>query len=445
MTVPPPESPSGTAFEPGQPPAVPRLFAGAARPAGRAAPARAPGGYAWIVLATAVAVQIVYSVPSQGIGAIAPFLQADLALTREQIGLLVTAAQIGMGLCFLPGGWATDRYGCRLTAVVGLVTVGAGVLLLAQAREVLMAYGATFLAGAAVGIASPAVTMMILRWFAARSRGTAMGIKQSGTPVGGMLAALWLPVASQFLGWRPAVAAMAIAIAAGIALTLLLYRDPPGLLRAERRGTGGWLSPTLFRRPVLVIVVYQAVLVAAQFCVVGYTVLFATEWLHRDAVTAGGVLSLALGGGMVGRIAWGVISDRVFAGGRKPALIAAGGMAATALGGLALVAPSTPLAVVLPLVFAVGFAVLGWQGVAMAMTAELAEPAEVGRVVGFALMALQIGPIVGPPLIGRLLDSTGSYPLAWAALAASCVAATLVFALAMPEGPRPGRATPRAS
>jgi sugar phosphate permease len=172
--------------------------------------------------------------------------------------------------------------------------------------------------------------------------------------------------------------------------------------------------------------------------------LFATEWLRRDTVTAGGVLSMALTGGMVGRIVWGIVSDRVFGGRRKPALTVAGALAAAALGSLALLGPPTPLPIVLPLVFAVGFAVLGWQGVAMAMTAELAEPADVGRVVGFALTALQVGPIVGPPLIGRLLDVTGSYPLAWSVLAASCALATLIFAAAMSEGARPGRTETRA-
>lgn len=402
---------------------------GAAADGAAAAGAR----YMWIVLATAVFTQITYSLPNQGIGAITPFLQADLAMTREQIGLLVSFAQIGMGLTFLPGGWAADRLGCRPVTIAGLGLVSLAVLVLAQVRDIPWAYVGTFLGGAGVGVTSPPVTMMILRWFPARSRGTAMGLKQAGTPIGGMLAALWLPAAGQVIGWRPALAAVALTIVASVLLVLLLYRDPAGMPRLERRAGGPWLAPAIFSRPVLVITCYSAVLVTAQFCVIGYTVLFVTEWLGRGAVAGGWALSATLAGGMTGRVVWGVVSDRVFHGVRKPVLTAAGAVAALALGILALLPPPTPLAVVFALGFVLGFAVLGWQGVGIALTAELAGSSDAGRVVGFSLMALQVGPIVGPPLVGRLLDVTGSYPLAWAAVAAICALGTLGFAATMRE------------
>lgn len=400
--------------------------------------------YMWIVLATAIFTQITYSLPNQGIGAITPFLQADLAMSREQIGLLVSFAQIGMGIAFLPGGWATDRFGCRSVTSAGLALVIVAVLTLAQARDIPWAYVGTFLGGAGVGITSPPVTMMILRWFPTRTRGTAMGLKQAGTPIGGMLAALWLPPASHVIGWRLAVAAVALAIVASVLLVLLLYRDPSGTPRPERRAGGPRLTAAIFSRPVLVMTCYSAVLVTAQFCVIGYTVLFVTEWLGQGAVAGGWALSATLAGGMVGRVVWGIISDRVFHGARKPALTAAGGVAALALGLLALLPRPTPLLVVFALGFVVGFAVLGWQGVGIALTAELAGPSDAGRVVGFSLMALQVGPIVGPPLVGRLLDATGSYPLAWALVAATCAVGTLGFAATMVEPTlRPARSEKR--
>src|SRR5207249_4136049 len=66
-------------------------------------------------------------------------------------------------------------------------------------------------------------------WFPARERGMAMGIKQTGLTIGGILGSLLLPPIALRLGWRDAlVVAGLLSIASAVAV-MVSYR-PPSLI-----------------------------------------------------------------------------------------------------------------------------------------------------------------------------------------------------------------------
>ncbi len=49
--------------------------------------------------------------------------------------------------------------------------------------------------------------------------------------------------------------------------------------------------------------------------------------------------------------------------------------------------------------------------------------------VAFGMSLTQIGPVGGPPLFGFIVDTSGSYRVAWFCMAAFCVASALVAAV----------------
>jgi ACS family hexuronate transporter-like MFS transporter len=52
-----------------------------------------------------------------------------------------------------------------------------------------------------------------------------------------------------------------------------------------------------------------------------------------------------------------------------------------------------------------------------------------GLAMGYSLMILMIGNIVGPPIFGYIIDSTGTYSPAWWFLTACATAALFFMAL----------------
>src|SRR5881396_2825731 len=129
-----------------------------------------------------------------GVSPLAPSLVEGFRLSRLDVAFIVPSVYLG-GLFFsLPAGHLADRWGVRPTFLGGL-TLGAGCL---------------FLAGVGWSVVNPVLGKAIVDLFPVRERGIAMGIKQMGLTVGGVISALVLPPIAAALGWRTAVATCAI-------------------------------------------------------------------------------------------------------------------------------------------------------------------------------------------------------------------------------------------
>jgi MFS family permease len=86
-----------------------------------------------------------------------------------------------------------------------------------------------------------------------------------------------------------------------------------------------------------------------------------------------------------------------------------------------------PLVALALLAVALGFSAIGWQGNWVALISELAGPTAQGRTVGLSMTLTYAGVAVGPPLVGFLVDRSGSWPAAWTALAAVLGVGTLLL------------------
>ena len=67
-----------------------------------------------------------------------------------------------------------------------------------------------FLAGLGYSFLNPASSIGVMTWFHRDERATAMGIKQTGVPSGGVLAAILAPSLVLLIGWRGSLAALGI-------------------------------------------------------------------------------------------------------------------------------------------------------------------------------------------------------------------------------------------
>jgi MFS family permease len=384
----------------------------------------------WRVLALALGAQVGISVIDQGIPTLAGFLKRDLELSAGGAGLLVSAYYFGKILGSYAAGIAADRLGERRVLVLGGAVAAAFVALAAAAGPVSLLFVLLLLAGVAGAAGTPAGGRLVLVAFPAERRGLALGIRQTGIPLGGIIAAGALPPIAATAGWRwslVAAAGLAILGLLPLALTRIDRVTEPLLENVER--------PRGQQRNVYLLTLWACLIVSGQYALLVFLVLDLHETASLSLTTGALLLAIANATGIVGRIAWGAASDRALANGRKPLLLL---LTAVGLGGvllLLLVPRDAPLAVLAVMASIAGLSLIGYQGLWITMLAESAGTRQVGAATGFAITFVTISMALSPPLYGLIADAAGTYRAVWAALAV-VVALAFIPAALVRESPR---------
>jgi MFS family permease len=274
------------------------------------------------------------------------------------------------------------------------------------------------LAGIASAASTPAGGRLVLLSFPRERRGLALGIRQCGIPLGGLVAAALLPRIAHVAGWRWSLAA---AGALTIALVVPLLATRIDLDAELGRGSSSHGGSPARDRNVLLLTAWGCLVVTGQYAILAFLALDLHRGGRLTLASASLFVALANACGIVGRIFWGALSDRVLAWGRKPLLLVltAAGLASALL--LLAVPPSAPLGVLVLVAALAGLALIGYQGLWVTMVAESAGPDRVGAATGFAVMFAAIAIASTPPLYGVVADVAGTYRAIWAALA--CVLA----------------------
>ena len=143
---------------------------------------------------------------------------------------------------------------------------------------------------------------------------------------------------------------------------------------------------------------------AMQTVWMSYLVLYLQGVVGLTLLAASRFLALAQFGGMLGRVLFGMLSDRLFGGRRRMPLVLAGvGSTACTLLILSTGASASTLGLAaLTVVF--GVVGIGWNGVQHTWLAELAGPRAAGTAVGLGLAVSSAGVTLGPLLFGHVLQ-----------------------------------------
>ena len=353
--------------------------------------------------------------PPVFVGVAAP----DIGVGINAIG--VFTAIIYATACISAGGAGgpVRRWGAIRVSQASLVIGGIGLGLVATGSLAAVALGAALI-GFGYGPMTPASSHILIRQTPPERRALIFSIKQTGVPLGGALAGLLVPPLTLAFGWQNAALAVGGAsILLAIACEKLhrtLDDDADPQAKGEQHILAAlrlvWSMPGL-RRLSLASVVYSAM----QLCVSAFIVTFLTERVGLHLVTAGIVMAAAQASGVVGRILWGWLSDRLVT--ARQALALLGYAIAMTGAGLALVGTDWPLIAVFATAAALGAVALGWNGVFLAEIARVAPPGLAGMATGGALAFTFLGALAGPPLFGAVVDLTGSYRMAFL-IAAAC-------------------------
>ena len=389
-----------------------------------------PARKRWLILAVIELAQTVANIGPLGFPAIASLVRADLDLTLTQAGSFVSAYYIGPIVMSLFAGLLADRWGTARTLVLGQAIIAAGLLGVSTTGSYPTFITLIALAGIGYGTLNPASTTAAMSWFPARQRATVVGIKQVGLPFGGMLGAAIVPALALAFGWRRAIVVSALLIAACAVVCALVYRDPPGEpLPARRPGERGALALVLLNRDLWLVAVATLIFAAMQTVWMAFLTLYLQAVVGLSLLGASRYLAIAQGGGVLGRIAFGVLSDRVFGGRRRLPLAIAGCGSALCSVALAFTGPATSAVWLAPLALVFGVVGIGWNGVQHTLMAELAGPRTAGTAVGLGLAISSLGVTIGPPIFGWCVTAAGGFRGPWLGLALTMVAGLVLLGL----------------
>jgi len=375
------------------------------------------GSYRWVILSITTFTQATIALISQGIGTLAPFLVVGLGLSKTQVGFAGGAVNVGMILTALLAGRAVDMWGEKRVLVVGGLTTGGAILLTSLSNSFPILIALLMFTGLWAATSTPAGSKAIMTWFPFSQRAMALGIRQTGVPLGGLVAALTIPPIAIHYGWQMAMVSMSAGAIFGAAVCQFSYRDHPlevGRTLKSKRGKQ-W-THLLRNKNIWLVGLTGITFVAGQFIIVTYLVLYLHDKTGQSVALASRFLALVHFGGMAGRIFWGYFSDTFFQGKRKPVLGLIGIIGAVMALVMLFLSQTTPLWIVGLATWFFGFTAVGWNGIYITMLSEMAGKDQAGTAVGMGLTLLQLGVLTFPPAFGLLVDRSGSYETSWIGL-----------------------------
>ena len=388
--------------------------------------------YRWYALGVTTFTQAASSAVTSALGPIAPLLMAEFAISRAQVGLVQTSIYLSGTWSAMIGGRVADRAGERSALIVSGIITGAAAVASGLVVPFWAFLAVAFVVGIGTGVQNPAGSAAVMRWFPPRRRALAMGIRQTGVPVGGVLAATAWPWVATIWGWRTAYILAGVMALAGTALIALTYWDP------EREAGAGSATRSMRdlmrdRRLWLLALTYNGQ-ITAQYSVSVYFVLFLHEALDLTLIAASGLLGVVSVVAIGGRIGWGLVSDNLFGGARRPVLALIAFLTLVSMLTAAALPAHAPRALALLLAVMIGFTAFSWTGIYGTMAIELAGRASAASAVAWVHLLGGVGSLGAAPLFGYVVDHTGSYRIAWLVVA-TAVLGGLISALCLREDP----------
>ena len=367
--------------------------------------------YAWTRLWIALLLSTIGGVGMWSVVVALPAVQAEFGVARADASLPYTLTMIGFGIGGIVLGKLSDRFGVVLPVIIGAVALVLGYAA-AGASPTLWWY--TIAQGVLIGFGSSATFAPLLAdtslWFN-RRRGIAVGIFASGNYLAGTV---WPTIIQHFIetsGWRNTSYGIAVFCAVTmVPLALMLRRHAP----AAAMATGSGCSPTFMSpshgmspRALQVLLAIASICCCVAMAMPQVHLVAYCSDLGYGAARGAQMLSLMLACGIVSRISFGWISDRL--GGLRTVLVG------SALQGIALLLflPFNGLVSLYLISAMFGLFQGGIVPAYAIIIREYFSPKEAGARVGIVMTASLFGMALGGWMSGAIFDATGSYRAAF--------------------------------
>ncbi|RIO14165.1 MFS transporter [Mammaliicoccus sciuri] len=382
----------------------------------------------------------------------APFIQEDLKLTPGQMGIIFSSFSIGYAIFNFVGGVASDKFGAKITLFVAMIvwSLFSGAIVLVVGFVSLFIVRILF--GMGEGPLSATINKMVNNWYPPSKRATAVGLANSGTPLGGAISGPIVGYIALHLGWRVSfIAIMVIGIIWAISWWFFA-KEKPDYIEETKIDEKADIAPVTTFKLGYYLKNPTVLFTAFAFFAYNYILFFFLTWFPSYLVDARNlsienmslitVIPWVLG--FLGLAMSGIVSDFVYKHtvqkgvlfSRKVVLVICLFLSAVCIGisGIVTTTVGAVTLVALSVLFLYLTGAIYW-----AIVQDVVDSNNVGSVGGFMHLLANTAGIVGPTITGYIIQTTGTYTAAFLlagglAVIASIAVIFFVKPIAKPEG-----------
>lgn len=363
-------------------------------------------GLSLAILSAASLASIAYS-------ANAPLIRATFNLTEVEVGAIASSIYLGAAASSISSGRLTDTLGVGPVLAMSMLALAIGLAVSALAPVAAIFFAGLIVAGLGYGAVNPP-TNLLANPPDRRQRGLSMSIKQSGIPLGGIIAGFVVPAVARATDWRWSLLIPIIACATLAWASTRIGPVPATDDDGDPGSRVGMRLPSAYT--------YGFLMAGTQVTVFIFLAVYLVDDRGFDPARAGASLAILLVGGLIGRPAWGWVSDRLH---HDRVRVLQGVALLSAI--FLVVLPLSSDGWLIPVMIGVGLCSVGWNGVFLAMLTEIVRPDLIGTTSGVAMLLVHVGAVVMPPLVGLVAAVTGGWLLAWALCGAATAASVIVL------------------
>jgi ACS family hexuronate transporter-like MFS transporter len=163
---------------------------------------RGSGRVRWWIVWTLFFSTVTNYISRQTFSVLSPMLAAQYHLSHTDISRIIGAFQMSYAVTWLLGGIFLDTFGTRFGLALAVSFWSLVNIVTGFANSVSGFAAARFFLGVGEGFNWPGASKTVAEWFPDDERGIAVAIFDSGSSVGGALAALIIPWIAIAFGWR---------------------------------------------------------------------------------------------------------------------------------------------------------------------------------------------------------------------------------------------------
>jgi MFS family permease len=364
-------------------------------------------------------------------GAILPFMKDGLNLNYRETGFVTSSIFFGYVLSAVTVGHFVKRFSAKKVIIFSLWIIVLSMIGTAMSIGFITAYVSSFLIGIGSGGANVATMGIISLWFAPNRRGMALGIVNGGNGLGMIFSGLAVPMivtSSIGSGWRTSWLLLAILVFIISIFNLFLLKNHPSDVGEGPIGKLDFhpninntsqakvtITQTIYKNPLLWTIGFIYMLWGFSYII--FTTFLVDYFLHigLQEQLAGRIFAIAGLTSTVSGFVGGAISDRF---GRMMTLALVFFLQMLLLVSFSMSSSSGAL-----LLEAILYSVTLWAipAIVIASISDFVEQKQVSVAIGFLTLFFGTGQLIGPIIIGYIVDFSGSYSMAFILSAFACL------------------------
>jgi sugar phosphate permease len=289
----------------------------------RPAAPRPPVAYGWVIVGVMfVAQMLAIGITSYGFALFVKPIAREYGLPRADVNVGLMLLLVGMALASPLIGRLLDRVPGRVVVTLGALVFGAGAVIIASVKSLLvMAVATPLLLATGTAMLGPlTAATLTARWFDSK-RGRALGVVSVATSAGGFVVVPLMAMLVEPFGWRTTLMVLGLSVSVLVGgLGFFFVKDPPTRSAAPQEASGPegageeaarWTVPHLLRtHDFWLIAIAIGLLFGIDQALLASLIAYGTD--RGFSVGAAAMLVSAISiSAIVGKLVIGTLADRV--------------------------------------------------------------------------------------------------------------------------------------